>query len=73
MSREVGSECRPADLIGVDYFRAFLRRGNAVMAHALADGSETKVVDVAIDLGFTAKPNGAGLMAELDHGYLLLQ
>ena len=71
MSREVGSECHPADLIGVDYFRAFLRRGNAVMAHALADGSETKVVDVAIDLGFTAKPNGAGLMAELDHGHLL--
>ncbi|GAB3833995.1 hypothetical protein ACFPIJ_09895 [Dactylosporangium cerinum] len=71
LSREVGGECHPVELIGVDYFRAFLRRGNAVMAHTLADGSETKVTDVAIDLGFTARPSGAGLVAQLDHGRVL--
>ncbi len=71
LSRQVGDGCNPADLIGVDYFRAFLRRGGVVMAYAFADGSETKVADAALDLGFTATPKGAGLVAQLDQGRLL--
>ncbi|MDG6109889.1 hypothetical protein Daura_19250 [Dactylosporangium aurantiacum] len=71
LSRQVGGECDAAELIGVDYFRAFLRRGNAVTAYALADGSETKVADAALDLGFTATPKAAGLVAQLDQGRLL--
>lgn len=70
-SRQVGDECNPAELIGVDYFRAFLGRGNAVMAYTFTGGTETKVADAALDLGFTATPKGAGLVAQLDQGRLL--